>query len=300
MELPLGPQPTARSRRCTAARASSCSPTRCSSSSRDDNGHGRREPLTGHAGHHRRSRPARRPAERARRRLDRRQDRVRRSPERRRTAGHRGLGVRQPEMGAADGAMPPRSSPASPGARASATPRSCPISPASSARSRPASREIAIFAASSETFSRRNINQSIDESLATYAQVCARALASGTARPRLPVDRVRLSVRRRRAADRSSPTCRRRLLDMGVFEVAISDTIGVAHPGQVPLRARTGADARAGRTRRAALPRHARDGARQRPAALLDRRRARSTRRPAASAAARTRRARPAIWRPTI
>jgi hydroxymethylglutaryl-CoA lyase len=26
-----------------------------------------------------------------------------------------------------------------------------------------------------------------------------------------------------------------RLLDLGVFEVAISDTIGVAHPGQVPI-----------------------------------------------------------------
>ncbi len=27
----------------------------------------------------------------------------------------------------------------------------------------------------------------------------------------------------------------RRLLDMGVYEVAISDTIGIAHPGQVPV-----------------------------------------------------------------
>ena len=42
--------------------------------------------------------------------------------------------------------------------------------------------EIAIFAASTETFSRRNINQSIDASLAGYADVCARALAA-----RLPV-----------------------------------------------------------------------------------------------------------------
>src|SRR5204862_8348955 len=32
--------------------------------------------------------------------------------------------------------------------------------------------EIAIFAASSEAFSRKNINQSIDESLTTYKQVC--------------------------------------------------------------------------------------------------------------------------------
>src|SRR5712691_8994100 len=37
-------------------------------------------------------------------------------------------------------------------------------------------REIGIFAASSETFSRKNINQSIAESLVAYRQVCDRAL----------------------------------------------------------------------------------------------------------------------------
>jgi len=93
--------------------------------------------------------------------------------------------------------------------------------------------EIAIFAASSETFSRKNINQTIDDSLATYAQVCERALAAGM--------RVRgyLStafgcpfegaVDPARVAEVAA-----RLHDMGVFEVAISDTIGIAHPGQVP------------------------------------------------------------------
>src|SRR5499426_2641161 len=35
--------------------------------------------------------------------------------------------------------------------------------------------EIAIFAAASESFSRRNINQSIADSLVTYRDVCARA-----------------------------------------------------------------------------------------------------------------------------
>ena len=93
--------------------------------------------------------------------------------------------------------------------------------------------EIAVFAASTETFSRKNINQSIDESLAAYAQVCGRAHAAGL--------RVRgyLStafgcpfegaVAPGRVADMAA-----RLADLGVFEVAISDTIGIAHPGQVP------------------------------------------------------------------
>ena len=93
-------------------------------------------------------------------------------------------------------------------------------------------REVAIFAAASETFSKRNINQSIDESLATYRTVVAEALTRGM--------RVRgyLStcfgcpfeghVPPARVADVAG-----RLLALGVFEVAISDTIGVAHPGQV-------------------------------------------------------------------
>jgi hydroxymethylglutaryl-CoA lyase len=93
--------------------------------------------------------------------------------------------------------------------------------------------EIAVFAASTETFSRKNINQSIDDSLATYALVSERARASGL--------RVRgyLStafgcpfegaVAPQRVAEMAV-----RLVDLGVFEVAISDTIGIAHPGQVP------------------------------------------------------------------
>ena len=93
-------------------------------------------------------------------------------------------------------------------------------------------REIAIFAASSETFSRKNINQSIDQSLAGYTEVCSRALASGL-RVRgylstafgCPYEGV---VPPERVAELSE-----RLIEMGVFEVAVSDTIGVAQPAQV-------------------------------------------------------------------
>jgi hydroxymethylglutaryl-CoA lyase len=92
--------------------------------------------------------------------------------------------------------------------------------------------EIAVFAASTETFSRKNINQGIDQSLTTYRQVADRAQAAGL--------RVRgyLStafgcpfegaVAPERVAELAA-----RLLEMGVFEVAVSDTIGIAHPGQV-------------------------------------------------------------------
>ena len=93
--------------------------------------------------------------------------------------------------------------------------------------------EIAIFASASETFSRRNINQSIDESLETYRRVCARALEAGM--------RVRayLSTAFGCPFEGDVPAARvatiaGALIAMGAFEVAISDTIGVAHPGQVP------------------------------------------------------------------
>jgi hydroxymethylglutaryl-CoA lyase len=93
--------------------------------------------------------------------------------------------------------------------------------------------EIAVFAASSETFSRKNINQGIDQSLVTYRDVCDRARAAGL--------RVRgyLSTAFGCPFEGDVPPARvaevaGRLVELGVFEVAISDTIGIAHPGQVP------------------------------------------------------------------
>jgi len=92
--------------------------------------------------------------------------------------------------------------------------------------------EIAIFAAASETFSQRNINQTVDASLTAYATVVHDAGALGI--------RVRgyLSTAFGCPFEGDVPQSRvvaltERLLAMGVFEVAVSDTIGVATPGQV-------------------------------------------------------------------
>lgn len=93
--------------------------------------------------------------------------------------------------------------------------------------------EVAVFAAASESFSRRNLNQSIDQSLDTYRGVCARALelamrvrgyVSAAFGCPFEGDVAPADVARVAAA----------LADMGAFEVAVSDTIGTAHPGQVP------------------------------------------------------------------
>jgi isopropylmalate/homocitrate/citramalate synthase len=93
-------------------------------------------------------------------------------------------------------------------------------------------RDIAIFAAASETFSRKNINQSIDESFEVYRAVTDAAMQAGL--------RVRAylstsfgcpfegAVDPQRVVDLTE-----RLVQLGAYEVAVSDTIGIAHPGQV-------------------------------------------------------------------
>jgi hydroxymethylglutaryl-CoA lyase len=93
-------------------------------------------------------------------------------------------------------------------------------------------RDVAIFAAASESFSRRNINATIDESFAIYAEVAHAALAVG-----LSV-RAYLSTSFGCPFEGDVPVARvvelsTRLLELGAFEVAVSDTIGIAHPGQV-------------------------------------------------------------------
>jgi hydroxymethylglutaryl-CoA lyase len=92
--------------------------------------------------------------------------------------------------------------------------------------------EVAIFAAASDTFSRRNVNQDVAASMAGYAEVCRAALAAGC--------RVRgyLSTAFGCPFEGAVDPARvaavaAQLVDVGAFEVSISDTIGVAHPGQV-------------------------------------------------------------------
>lgn len=93
-------------------------------------------------------------------------------------------------------------------------------------------KSISIFTAASDTFNRRNINMSIDESFVNFAPVMDRARSEGLRvrgyvsctlgcpyEGEVPPERV-LEV----AA---------RLLDIGCYEVSIGDTIGVGTPLQV-------------------------------------------------------------------
>lgn len=94
--------------------------------------------------------------------------------------------------------------------------------------------EVAVFAAASESFSRKNINRSIDESLDTYREVCARARDA-----LLPV-RAYVSTAfgcpfEGAVAPAAVARVAAALIEMGAYEVAVSDTIGIGHPGQVPV-----------------------------------------------------------------
>jgi hydroxymethylglutaryl-CoA lyase len=94
--------------------------------------------------------------------------------------------------------------------------------------------EIAIFAAASESFSKRNINQTIAASLETYRAVCDAAR-----KVKLPV-RGYVSTAfgcpfEGAVAPDAVAEVSAALIDMGVYEIAVSDTIGIAHPAHVPV-----------------------------------------------------------------
>ncbi|HEY0560384.1 MAG: pyruvate carboxyltransferase [Mycobacterium sp.] len=93
-------------------------------------------------------------------------------------------------------------------------------------------REIAVFAAATESFARRNLNRSVAESLEMFAPVVAGAREAG-----LPVrgyvsmcfgDPWEGAVPLPQVADVAL-----RLAELGCTEISLGDTIGVGTPGQV-------------------------------------------------------------------
>ncbi|NUN12388.1 MAG: hydroxymethylglutaryl-CoA lyase [Myxococcales bacterium] len=91
---------------------------------------------------------------------------------------------------------------------------------------------VAIFTGASETFTRRNINMSIDDSLTRFAVVARRAVDAG------------LNVRGYISVVFGCPyegqvdagrvvEITKQLMDMGCYEISFGDTIGVAVPTQI-------------------------------------------------------------------
>ena len=91
--------------------------------------------------------------------------------------------------------------------------------------------EIAIFGAASETFSQRNINCSIAESLQRFTPVCEAARERGI-RVRGYVSCVLGCPYEGEKAPEAAARVATRLLEMGCYEVSLGDTIGVGTPAR--------------------------------------------------------------------
>lgn len=91
--------------------------------------------------------------------------------------------------------------------------------------------EIAVFGAASESFSKRNINASIAESLARFRPVCAQALAAGL-RVRGYVSCVLGCPYEGAVAPERVAEVAEALAALGCYEVSLGDTIGVGTPGR--------------------------------------------------------------------
>ena len=93
-------------------------------------------------------------------------------------------------------------------------------------------KEIAVFGSATETFARKNLNRSVAESLEMFRPVVDRARGAGLAvRGYLSMcfgDPWEGDVDPRVVAGHA-----RTLFDMGITELSLGDTIGVATPGQV-------------------------------------------------------------------
>lgn len=92
--------------------------------------------------------------------------------------------------------------------------------------------EIAVFMSASESHSKKNINKSVSEALGVLSEVAKAALGHGL--------RVRGYLSVVFGCPYEGPVSPGRvrelvsaLFDMGVYEVSLGDTIGVAHPAQV-------------------------------------------------------------------
>jgi isopropylmalate/homocitrate/citramalate synthase len=92
--------------------------------------------------------------------------------------------------------------------------------------------EIAVFGAASETFSRKNINASIAESLGRFVPVAEAARAKGI-RVRGYISCVVGCPYEGEVKPAAVAEVAKRLAAMGCYEISLGDTIGVGTPGKV-------------------------------------------------------------------
>ncbi len=91
--------------------------------------------------------------------------------------------------------------------------------------------EVVVFAAATESFSKRNTNCSIDEGLARFSEVCAEAIARGL-RVRGDVSVCLGCPYEGEVKPAQVTRVARALYAMGCYEITVCDTIGTGTPGQ--------------------------------------------------------------------
>ena len=92
--------------------------------------------------------------------------------------------------------------------------------------------DVAIFAAATESFSRKNLNASIDETLARYRDVVAEARDAG-ARVRGYVSVAAGCPYEGAVSPAAAASVAASLHAMGCYEVSLGDTVGVGTPGGI-------------------------------------------------------------------
>jgi hydroxymethylglutaryl-CoA lyase len=93
-------------------------------------------------------------------------------------------------------------------------------------------REIAVFLSVSETHNKKNVNKTVAETLTAFEDVVEPACAAG-ARVRAYVSTVYGCPYEGEVDPRRALELTRTLRQMGVYQVSLGDTIGVANPAQV-------------------------------------------------------------------
>lgn len=93
-------------------------------------------------------------------------------------------------------------------------------------------RDIAIFGAASETFSKKNINMSIGQSLSKFAEV-ARHAKRNKIKVRAYLSTVFGCPYEGKVSETKVLKLVEKYLAMGVYEISLGDTIGVGHPKKV-------------------------------------------------------------------
>jgi len=95
-------------------------------------------------------------------------------------------------------------------------------------------KEILIFTAAGETFARKNINCSVDESIERFKPIISRAHADGV-RVRGCVSTIFADPYEGPVAPSKVAEIARRLHDLGCYEVMLGDTTGVGSPGSTAV-----------------------------------------------------------------